>query len=100
MAYKFSNDKDKVFRIINKLIHMGIDGIEIYQSDCLSVDTLWLDKIVNENNLLSSVGSDFHRIKNSDGRQIGFGINYNLCITETSLTNEIIKSKKYFRKVK
>ena len=100
MAYKFSNDKDKVLRILSKLIHMGIDGVEIYQSDCLSVDTLWLDKIVNKNNLLSSVGSDFHRIKNSDGRQIGLGINNNLCINETSLTNEIIKSKKYFRKVK
>lgn len=100
MAYKFSNDKDKVLRIINKLIQMGIDGIEIYQSDCLSVDTLWLDKIVTDNNLLYSVGSDFHRILNSDGRQIGLGINNNLCIKETSLTNEIIKSKKYFRKVK
>ena len=33
-------------------------------------------------------------------RQIGLGINNNLCINETSLTNEIIKSKKYFRKVK
>lgn len=100
MAYKFSNDKDKVFRIINKLIHMGIDGIEIYQSDCLNEDTIWLDKIVNENNLLYSVGSDFHRILNSDGRQIGLGISNNLCIKETSLTNGIIKSKKYFRKVK
>ncbi len=100
MAYKFSNDKDTVLRIINKLIQMGIDGIEIYQSDCLSVDTLWLGKIVNDNNLLYSVGSDFHRVLNSDGRQIGLGINNNLCIKETSLTNKIIKCKKYFRRVK
>ena len=99
MAYKFSNDKDTVLRIINKLIQMGIDGIEIYQSDCLSVDTLWLGKIVNDNNLLYSVGSDFHRVLNSDGRQIGLGINNNLCIKETSLTNKIIKCKKYFRRV-
>lgn len=100
MAYKFSNDLDKVFRIIKRLINMGIDGMEIYQSDCLSKDTIWLNKIVNENNLLYSVGSDFHRIINSDGRQIGLGINNNLCITETSLTDEIIKSKKYFKRVK
>ena len=99
MAYKFSSDKDRIERIIKILILMGIDGIEIYQSDCMIKDIIWLGKIANENNLLFSVGSDFHRIKNSDGRQIGLGINNNLCITETSLTNEIIKSKKYFRKV-
>ena len=98
MAYKFSNDKDKVLRIINKLTQMGIDGIEIYQSDCLSVDTLWLDKIVSDNNLLYSVGSDFHRVLNSDGRQIGLGINNNLCIKETSLTKKIIKYKKYLER--
>lgn len=100
MAYKFSNDKDKILRIINKLIYMGIDGIETYQSDCLNADTLWLYKVVADNNLLYSVGSDFHRTLNSDGRQIGLGINNNLCVKETSLSNEIIKSKKYFRKVK
>lgn len=97
MAYKFSNDKDKILKIIKKLINMGIDGIEIYQSDCLSVDTIWLDKIVTDNNLLYSVGSDFHRTNNSDGRQIGLGIDGNLCIVETSLTNEIINKRLYFK---
>lgn len=100
MAYKFSNDKDMVLRIINNLIYMEIDGVEIYQSDCLCDDSIWLNRIVSDNNLLYSVGSDFHRTINSDGRQIGLGINNNLCITQTSLINEIIKSKKYFRKVK
>lgn len=100
MAYRFSTDRDMVKRIIDKLSVMGIDGIEIYQSDCTQKDTLWLKDITNSNNLLYSVGSDFHRTINSDGRQIGLGINNNLCITQTSLTNEIIKSKKYFRKVK
>ena len=100
MAYRFSNDKDKVLRIINQLIQMGIDGVEIYQSDCLRADTLWLDKNIHESHLLYSVGSDFHGIKNSDGRQIGLGINSNLCIRETSLTNDIIKTKKYFKEVK
>lgn len=100
MAYKFSNDKDMVLKIINQLIYMGIDGIEIYQSDCSPENVLWLNKIVKGNNLLASVGSDFHRIIHSDDRQIGLGINNNLCRNETSLTNEIIKSRKYFKKVK
>ncbi|MBQ3475184.1 MAG: PHP domain-containing protein [Bacilli bacterium] len=99
MAYKFSTDRDIVKRIIDKLSVMGIDGIEIYQSDCTQKDTLWLKDITDSNNLLYSVGSDFHRNVNSDGRKIGLGIENNLCISETTLTNEIIKSKKYFKKV-
>ena len=99
MAYRFSTDRDMVKRIIDKLSVMGIDGIEIYQSDCTQKDTLWLKDITNSNNLLYSVGSDFHRIVNSDGRKIGLGIENNLCISETTLTSEIIKSKKYFKKV-
>ena len=99
MAYKFSKEKNKVEIIINKLIDMGIDGIEIYQSDCKIKDTLWLKKIVDSKNLLYSVGSDFHRIINSDGRQIGLGIDNNLCIEKTSLSNQIIREKKFFKKV-
>lgn len=99
MAYKFSKDKHKVEIIINKLIDMGIDGIEIYQSDCKIKDSLWLKQIVDSKNLLYSVGSDFHRIINSDGRQIGLGIDNNLCIEKTSLSNEIIREKKFFKKV-
>lgn len=99
MAYKFSKDKHKVEIIINKLIDMGIDGIEIYQSDCKIKDSLWLKQIVDSKNLLYSVGSDFHRIINSDRRQIGLGIDNNLCIEKTSLSNEIIREKKFFKKV-
>lgn len=99
MSYDFSYDKDRVSRIINKLIDMGIDGIEIFHTECSLNDTIWLREIVNKNNLLYSVGSDFHRFIDSDGRQIGLGIDNNLCISETSLTNEILKTKKYFKKV-
>lgn len=99
MAYKFSTDKLFVERVLNKLIKMGIDGVEIYQSDCNTSDSIWLGQVVDKNNLLFSVGSDFHRIENSDGRQIGLGIDNNLCINRTTLTDEIIKEKKYFKKV-
>ena len=47
----------------------------------------------NEYNLLYSVGSDFHRLVNSDGRKIGKGINNNLCITTTSVTEELFHKK-------
>ncbi len=100
MAYKFSDDREKVKSVINKLINMGIDGIEVHQSDCSSKDTIWLKEIVDNHNLLYSAGSDFHRIIDSDGRQVGLGIDNNLCVVETTLTNEIVKTKKYFMKSK
>lgn len=95
MAYRLS--REYIFEIIIKLIKMGIDGIEIFQSDCSIEDSLFLKNIVEKYNLLYSVGSDFHRLINSDGRIIGHGINDNLCIEETSLTNKILEKKKYFK---
>lgn len=98
MAYKI--EKEQMELIINHLISMGIDGIETYQSDCSDKDSMWLNKIVETNNLLNSVGSDFHRIIRSDGRKIGLGINNNLCIEETLLTNKILQKKQYFERNK
>ncbi|MBE6144756.1 MAG: PHP domain-containing protein [Firmicutes bacterium] len=96
MAYKL--DKAEVEVITHKLISMGIDGIEIYQSDCLKKDTIWLYDIAKKHDLLTSVGSDFHRLVNTDGRFIATGINNNLCISETSLTDKLLTKKKYFRR--
>jgi len=98
MAYGFQ--KNEITEIILKLIDIGIDGIEIFQSDCSIEDSMYLKSIVDKYNLLYSVGSDFHRIINSDGRMIGCGINNNLCIEETSLTNKILEKKKYFKGMK
>lgn len=95
MAYKL--DRDDVTEIIRKLTNLGIDGIEVYQSDCKAEDSLYLMEVADRYNLLSSVGSDFHRDFNSDGRSIGIGINSNLCIEETSLTNKILELKKCFK---
>lgn len=95
MAYKL--DRDDVTEIIRKLTILGIDGIEVYQSDCKAEDSLYLMEVADRYNLLSSVGSDFHRDFNSDGRSIGIGINSNLCIEETSLTNKILELKKCFK---
>lgn len=96
MAYGY--DKEIVSIIINKLIELGIDGLEVFQSDCSIENTIWLNSIVSENNLLNSVGSDFHRTERSDGRMIGLGINNNLCIEETSLTNKILERKQFIKK--
>ena len=95
MSYKLN--KEKISSIISKLVNYGIDGIEIYQSDCSIEDSLYLKQLAKDHCLLTSVGSDFHRSINSDGRIIGRGINNNLCINETSLTNKILEKKKYYK---
>lgn len=95
MAYKL--DRDDVTEIIRELTNLGIDGIEVYQSDCKAEDSLYLMQVADRYNLLSSVGSDFHIDFNSDSRSIGIGINSNLCIEETSLTNKILELKKCFK---
>lgn len=95
MAYKL--DKNMIAEIIKSLTNIGIDGIEIYQSDCKLEDSMFLKQLTLDYKLLYSVGSDFHRIINSDGRMIGKGINDNLCIEETSLTNKILEKKLYFK---
>lgn len=94
MAYKLN--REEVEKIIINLVNLGIDGIETYQSDCSFDDSLYLSELAHKYNLLESVGSDFHRVINSDGRIIGKGINENLCIKETTLTDKILENKKYF----
>lgn len=94
MAYKL--DREDITNIILKLVDYGIDGIEVYQSDCNFEDSVYLNNLADKCNLLKSVGSDFHRDFNSDGRVIGKGINNNLCIEETTLTNKLLSLKKYY----
>ncbi len=98
MAYNLSYEKVQI--IIKQLIDMGLQGIEVYQSDCSSYDSIRLLEEVNKYNLLYSVGSDFHRIINSDGREICKGINNNLCVSSTSLTDYLIEKKLVFTKKK
>lgn len=96
MAYKLT--RKEITDVIKKLVDLGIDGIEVYQSDCCINDSLYLNDLANKYHLLESVGSDFHRKINSDGRIIGKGINENLCITETTLTDQILTKKKYYKR--
>jgi predicted metal-dependent phosphoesterase TrpH len=96
MAYNY--DKEEVLKIINKLTLLGIDGLEVYQSDCLEEDSKWLIDLSNSRSLLTSVGSDFHRNYRSDGREIALGIEENLKIEETTLTNKILERKQFFKK--
>lgn len=94
MDYDFY--KETITKIILKLTTLGIDGLEIYQSECTKEDSAWLKKMTEELGLLYSAGSDFHRF-NADGRVIGHGINESLCIKSTSLSKKLIKENKTYK---
>ena len=96
MAYRLK--EDKVLLLLKKLKEYGIDGVEVYQSDCSIKDTQFLLNYSIKNELLTSSGSDFHKVVSSDNRMISYGINHNLCVEQTSLTDEIIDNEEYFKK--
>ena len=85
MAYNLSYDTVKI--VIKKLVEFGLRGIETFQSDCSWTDSIKLLQETERYKLLYSVGSDFHREINSDNREIGKGINDNLCISSTTVTD-------------
>lgn len=89
--YKYSYETMK--ELIIYLKQLGIDGVEVYQSDCPLHLTFDLIELTKKYELLNSVGSDFHRLMNNDGRQIGIGINNNLCIENISIIEELEKRK-------
>ena len=89
MAYNLSYDKIKT--IIKKLVELGLRGIETFQSDCNQNDSIKLLQETERYKLLYSVGSDFHREINSDNREIGKGINENLCISSTSVSDYLLE---------
>lgn len=91
--YDFELMKELIYYLKKK----GIDGVEVFQSDCSLNNTLKLMALNKKLNLLNSVGSDFHRNINSDGREIGKGINNNLCVENISIIDELKTKKLIFK---
>ncbi len=90
-------EKNDIEILIKELANIGISGVEIYQPDCTFADMMYLKGITERFGLLYSVGSDFHRLINSDGRLIGRGINDNLCVRETTLSNKLLEKRLYYK---
>lgn len=98
MAYNLPFET--IQQIIKYLVAVGLKGIEVYQSDCSSYDSSRLLSEVEKYNLLYSAGSDFHRTINSDGRKISTGIDNNLCINKTTVTDYLLEKKLVFKRTK
>lgn len=83
-------DDDTLRLYIKKLISFGLRGIEVYQSKHSRDYTNMLLDIVNEYNLLYSVGSDYHGPVITKDIELGYGKNNNLIKNEASILNEIL----------
>lgn len=87
---------DEIKMVIKELTDYGLQGIEVYRADCSRDKSQLLMNEVNKYNLLYSVGTDYHRIIKSEGKEIGTGINNNLCISETSVSNKLLSMRKLY----
>lgn len=98
MSYKL--DYSQVERLILSVVDHGIDGIEVYQSDCSALDSKWLLDQAAKHKLLTSVGSDFHRTVSSDNRVLAYGIGDNLRIENVSLEAALLAKGKILERKK
>lgn len=91
---KYNLNRYDLETLVKKMISYGIDGIEAFYSESDSDDMKFLHHLSQKYNLLYSCGSDFHHPEST--KIIGYGINNNLCISETSLTQKIIQNGLFF----
>lgn len=83
-------NEDSLRQYVKKLMSFGLLGIEVYQSKHSKEYSKMLLDIVRENNLLYSVGSDYHGPVVTPNIKLGFGTDNNLCKNEASILNEIL----------
>jgi hypothetical protein len=63
----------KEFGKINKLIAMGVEGLEVYYPEHHPDQVIELARLAEQHHLLMSGGSDFHGSGSSESRnQLGF----------------------------
>lgn len=84
-------------KMILKLKDYGLMGIETSHSSFNEMDFEYYKQMALKNNLLQSVGSDYHYDTEYDNIVIGHGINNNLCQTDCSLKEFILKRRIYDR---
>ena len=49
-------------RDIKKILEMGVTGLEVYHDQTIDTQVKWLEKIVRQNGLNYTGGSDFHKL--------------------------------------
>lgn len=85
----------EIKRMIKQLIGYGIEGIETNYSEMTKDEMEKLNMMAKSYGLLSSVGSDFHFFSENNPKEIGFGIDNNLCFEQCSMSEHILKKSLY-----
>ena len=84
--YQYRLNYVQIKEMIQYMKSLGLIGIEtIHSGDSKELD------------LEYTIGSDFHTDIDDNGRQIGYGINNNLCINNCSLLKKIRTNNKIYR---
>ncbi len=93
--YQTKLSQDELRILIDKMKVFGLDSIETFHAEAPKEANNLANDLAEEYKLLKSCGSDFHKF-DSRRNMIGYGINENMKITRTSLSDCLIEKKKYF----
>lgn len=80
--------------LINILAKTGLTGIETYHSSFSSTDFGYFKYLAAKNQLLESVGSDYHFDTINDKIILGKGINNNLCQRDCSIKKLLLQRRR------
>lgn len=80
--------------LINILAKTGLTGIETYHSSFSSADFGYFKYLAAKNQLLESVGSDYHFDTINDKIILGKGINNNLCQSDCSIKKILLQRRR------
>lgn len=93
--YQTKLNPDELRRLVQKMKLFGLDSIETFHAEASETENNFANNLADEYKLLKSCGSDFHNT-NSEENKIGYGINENMKIIGTSLSDCLIDRKRYF----
>lgn len=93
--YQTKLNPDELRILVQQMKSFGLDAIETFHAEASEAENSLANNLAEEYKLLKSCGSDFHNT-NLGGNKIGYGINENMKIERTTLSDCLIDRKKYF----
>lgn len=96
--YQYRLNYDQIKEMIQYMKSFGLIGIETIHSGDSYDGMNAINNICKELDMEYTIGSDFHTDIDDNGREIGYGINNNLCINNCSLLKKLRMNNKIYRR--